>query len=276
MAVLDRDDLVQQLRYRLGEDTAAAWTDAELVAWLNEGVRDVAIRTECCEYRAELFVDEGVYLINFPSWATSETLAIMDDSSHSVAAFSSHDPQVIRIARCVWVDDQSALTELSSEIVSVIGSEQMGNTYDVGRQVYPLEYMSLSSMDAYRGSGQQTDEGIPSAYALWGQSGSIKIVLAPRPSSIGHLRVYFYGIPPAMAAGASTSGLPIGWEHLLLDYGEYKAKLRDSNENWQAAKAEYEMHIEMFTAQFKRLTDHNEPLEMDAFWHDYDDYGGYW
>ena len=272
MAALTRAQLTTQLRERLGEATASAWTDTELQNWLNEGVKDIAIRTECCMYRAEVIVDDGVYLINFPSWNTSDAINVIEEDGNTVGTVSSTGPQVIRIARCEWVDDTTEnFTALSAALVS----DALGNTYDVDKQVYPLEYRSLSSMDAIRGTGQQTIEGIPNTYSLWGQSGNIKIVLYPKPSTTGHLRVYFYAIPEAMDGDSDTTKLPVGWENLVLDYAQYKAQLRDSNGNWQAAKQEYEMHIGMYTAQFKRLTTHNEPIETDAFWHEFDEWGYY-
>lgn len=271
MAALTRAQLTTQLRERLGEFTAAAWTDTELHNWLNEGVKDIAIRTECCQYRAEVIVDAGVYLIQFPSWTAAEPINVTSASSNTVGTIASTGPQPIRISRCEWVDDD---TDTFTALSAALASNDLGNTYDVDKQVYPLEYSSLSQMDVYRGSGQQTITGIPSMYALWGQSGALKIVLYPKPSTTGHLRIYFYAIPETMDADGDTTQLPVGWENLVLDYAQYKAHLRDGNDLWQAAKQEYEMHIGMYTAQFKRLTTHNEPIEQDDFWFD-DDWGYY-
>ena len=48
-ATMTQGDALTQLRQRLAETTAAQWTDTELRTWINEGMRDLARRTEALE-----------------------------------------------------------------------------------------------------------------------------------------------------------------------------------------------------------------------------------
>lgn len=244
-------DLITQLRERLGEPTATAWTDTELTNWINEAVRDIATRTECNEYMIELDVDQDEYLVTFPPAAGT---LVKPDGSSTFSSNLTH--RVVRIWRCTWIDnaDQDSWAD-----------EQLATP---GRHLeYPMRYSSISGLDSVRGAGQQTNSGRPEFYSLWGQSGNMRIVLYPRPHQDGNLRVYFYGLPPVMSDDTDTDGLPVGWETLILDYGEYRAKVRDQNQGWQIAKNEYEQRLNDFKAQFVRLTSHNEPIEIDPYFY---------
>lgn len=244
--------LKTQLRERLGEPSATAWSDTELGTWINEAVRDISTRAECNQYLIELNVDQDEYLIGFPP--AVGTLIRPDGAS----TFSSNlTYSVGRIWRMTWIDnaDQDTWTD------------EQKSTPDRYLE-YPLRYSSISGLDSVRGAGQQTNSGRPEFYSLWGQPGNMKIVLYPRPHADGNLRVYFYGIPPEMSGDSDTDGLPIGWESLILDYAEFRAKVRDQNPNWQVAKQDYESRLDTFRMQFKRLTDHNEPIEVDPYFYD--------
>ncbi len=271
-------DLRSQLRDRINEQTAAAWTDAELDTWINEGVRDISIRTECNMYRSEVIVPNDVYLIQFPP--ISAQYYTISETGSVTGTQSSTDIDAIRVSRCSWVDDESpdfstVPTGGTLSIASAAVSDPFLNNYDDEYQnnEYPLKYRGIQTMDSMKGSGQQIHEGVPSFYSTWGQSGNIKLVLYPKPTTTGHLRIYFYGIPPKMTNDTDEDGLPRGWEHLILAYAQYRAQMRDGDQMWQAAKGEYESLIGEFEAQFKRLTDANEPLFTDAFWHGMDDFG---
>jgi hypothetical protein len=47
------------VRTRLDETTATSWTDAEIRAWINEGVADIARRTESIQKSATINVVAG-------------------------------------------------------------------------------------------------------------------------------------------------------------------------------------------------------------------------
>lgn len=217
-------ELRTQLRERLGESTAAAWTDTELDRWLLEGVQEIANRTEYNRTIVEQNVSAGEFRV-----LLSDTLRVQ------------------RVHKAEWIPVEDAAT-----------AEAGGATH----QVYRLEYQNISTMDAIRGSGQLLGDGVPAYYALWGVAGvSMTVVLYPRPSAAGTLRLHVYGSPAAPATEDTELSLPMGWEHLVLMYGEYRALVRDKDDRWQIAKTEFEEAIQSFKRMFSTYTDETEQVQ---------------
>jgi hypothetical protein len=105
------------------------------------------------------------------------------------------------------------------------------------------------------------------------------VILYPRPTNAGVLRVWYYQRPPEPVSDGSNILIPDGWEHLILDYAEYRAKMKDRDQDWQAAKAQFNEHIAQFKKMFSVLVDENEPMGVDAFYapNEYNDlYGGWY
>lgn len=217
-------ELRTQLRERLGESTAAAWTDTELDRWLLEGVREIANRTE---FHKEV-VEQNV--------AANEFRVLLSSSL-----------SVQRVHKAEWVPVEDAAT-----------AEAGGATH----QVYRLEYQNISTMDAIRGSGQLLSDGVPAYYALWGVTGTaLTVVLYPRPAAAGTLRVHAYTVPAAPATDGTEVELPMGWEHLALQYGEYRALVRDKDERYQIAKTEFEDSIKQYKVMFSSHTDETDQIQ---------------
>lgn len=230
------------LRERLSETTARAWTDNELVRYLNEAAREIAIRTECFATLTDIPVAANQYFVYPPTNA-------------------------IRIHKVDWIPS-----------TSVDGTVQ---PYSTSESVYPLAYTQINNMDAVRGSGEQTAYGIPSMYSTWGHpgvssgaggptpTGTFRIIIYPRPQTPGYIRIYYYRLPVDMATGTAGAilDLPEGWEHLAYDYAEFRAKLKDGDQNWQVSKSEFEGRLEVFKNQFARLVDENDTIGVDAFWY---------
>jgi hypothetical protein len=169
----------------------------------------------------------------------------------------------IRIHRVEWINETSGSPSFTTA------------------QVYPLEYRSINNLDSIRGTGQQSITGIPRLYATWGYQGTstFRVILYPRPTNAGVLRVWYYQRPPEPVSDGSNILIPDGWEHLILDYAEYRAKMKDRDQDWQAAKAQFNEHIAQFKKMFSVLVDENEPMGVDAFYgpNEYNDlYGGWY
>jgi hypothetical protein len=209
------------LRERLSEPTAAAWSDGELNRYLNEGVREIAIRTECLAATADVAVSTGVYLNNVPA-------------------------TVNRIHRAEWAPS---------------------NPVSSSDQIYPLRYTQINNLDSMRGSGQQTITGIPEMFSTWGYPGTstFKVVLYPKPQTAGTLRIHYYRIPVDLTADTDLLDIPNGWDHLVYDYAEFRARLKDGDDAWQVAKSEFEGRLDLFKNQFARLVDENDTIGVDAF-----------
>jgi hypothetical protein len=194
----------------------------------------------------------------------TECLSTIQNVSVASGVYTVNPPaDAIRIHRLEWIN------------------LPVGNPNFSTAQVYPLDYRSINNLDSIRGTGQQSVTGIPRIYSTWGYSGTstFNIILYPRPTSAGTLRVWYYQRPSEPANDAAQVLIPDGWEHLILDYAEYRAKLKDRDEDWQAAKAQFNEHIAQFKSMFSRLVDENEPMGVDAFYgpNEYNDvYGGWY
>jgi len=216
-------ELRVELRSRLNEPTAAAWTDDELDRWINEGVRETSNRTEF-----------------------NRSILEQDVAAQEFRVLLTASDRIQRVHKAEWIPVADAATV-----------EAAGGTH----QVYRLEYQNISTMDAIRGSGQLLSDGVPAYYALWGTPGSLTVVLYPRPSAAGTLRTHAYASPSDMTADGDVANLPIGWEHAVLSYAEYKAKVRDRDEGWQIAKSDYEETIKNYKVAFSTYTDETEQVQ---------------
>lgn len=57
---MTRGEVRTLVRKRLGETTAAFWTDTQLNTWINDGTRDIAYRAKCDRKNSYLTITEGV------------------------------------------------------------------------------------------------------------------------------------------------------------------------------------------------------------------------
>lgn len=125
---------------------------------------------------------------------------------------------------------------------------------------YPLEYRDPNAADAIWGLAQNQTQGIPAIWTSWGAPPSISIQVYPTPSVAGTILIWYYRLPTILATADTsdqndTIDLVEGWEDVLVDGVEYKAKRRDGDQDWQAAKQEYEQHIEAMMEATLRFTD---------------------
>lgn len=127
-------------------------------------------------------------------------------------------------------------------------------------QVYPLEYRDPNAADEVWGLSQQITEGIPAIWTSWGAPPTLSLQVFPSPSLAGDLKLWYYRLPTSLAtdtaADAATNvDVVAGWEDVLVDGVEYKAKRRDSDSSWTEAKQEYEQHLEAMMEATTRFSD---------------------
>lgn len=104
---------------------------------------------------------------------------------------------------------------------------------------YPLEYRDFQNMDSMWGMNQTT-EGTPSLYTLWGFPPALKLVLYPVPSANGTAKVFYYRLPVPRVSSPQTVEVPEGYHDLIVHYAEYRALRRDRDPRWQEAKSLYD------------------------------------
>ncbi len=124
---------------------------------------------------------------------------------------------------------------------------------------YPLEYRDRAGATEVWGIMQDT-QGTPAIWTSWGAPPTISIQVYPSPSQAGTLKLYYYRLPTQLAISDTsdandTLDIVDGWEDVLVDGVEYKAKRRDGDSTWQEAKQEYEQHLEAMMESTLRFSD---------------------
>lgn len=201
-------DVLEQVRDRLDEATAHQWTDEQLRRWINEGVRDVARR--------------------------SEALMITDDVAGVIGTHEYTLPgDIVRIHRVEWRPTSGG--------------------------VYTMQFVALKDGDALWSTMQETSQGTPSVWSLWGFSPALKLKVYPTPAEAGSFKVWSYQMPANLSdtgsADGTTLSIPTGWEDLVSDYAEYHALRKDRDPAWQEAKAIYDEHLLDLVATAQQWTD---------------------
>lgn len=98
-------------------------------------------------------------------------------------------------------------------------------------QRMPLQYRDRQAMDVVWGTHSAiTVSYWPEYYSMWGLPPTMTITVYPTPSGAGTLYAYYYKLPTALStsgsASATTLDVPEGWEDLILDYAESRARLK--------------------------------------------------
>lgn len=127
-------------------------------------------------------------------------------------------------------------------------------------QIYPLEYRDRTSATEIWGLSQQQQTGIPAIWTTWGSPPALTLQVFPGPSVAGTLRLWYYKLPAALATATNADaavnvGIVDGWEDVLIDGVEYKARRRDGDSSWTEAKQEYEQHLEAMMEATLRFAD---------------------
>lgn len=127
-----------------------------------------------------------------------------------------------------------------------------------GRSV-ALDYYDYNTADQVWWQSQNTSQGTPSIYTMWGFPPSLSMLLYPTPSAPGSVKVYYYRLPSDLAldgsASATTVEVPEGWWDLIAEHAEYKALRKDADPRWQEAKSLYDEHLQDLHASTIRWTD---------------------
>ncbi len=124
---------------------------------------------------------------------------------------------------------------------------------------YPLEFRDRQGATEVWGIMQDT-QGTPAIWTSWGAPPALTIQVFPSPAYAGTLKLYYYRLPTQLAISDTsdandTLDIVDGWEDVLIDGVEYKARRRDGNSTWTEAKQEYEQHLEAMMEATLRFTD---------------------
>lgn len=131
---------------------------------------------------------------------------------------------------------------------------------DDSTMIYPLEFRDPNAADEVWGLSQMQTEGIPVIWTSWGAPPNLTLQVFPSPSLDGTFKLWYYRLPTSLAVDTSADAgtnvdIVEGWEDVLVDGVEYRAKRRDSDPAWTEAKQEYEQHLEAMMEATIRFTD---------------------
>lgn len=126
--------------------------------------------------------------------------------------------------------------------------------------IYPLEYRDPNAADAVWGLSQAQTVGIPAIWTSWNTPPSISVQVYPTPGTAGTLRIWYYRLANMLATSDTSDqndavDIVEGWEDVLVDGVEARARRRDQDQGWQAAQQLYEQHVDAMMQATLRFTD---------------------
>ena len=109
-------------------------------------------------------------------------------------------------------------------------------------QIHPLDPTRITPAEAM-GWTNQDASGIPQLYFTWGFTGSAQLYVWPKSSDAGTLTVWYYRLPATASTPTAELEIPNGWDDLVYDYCEYRARLRDGDARWRDIKEQYQAKL---------------------------------
>lgn len=174
---------------------------------------------------------------------------------------------------------RKAETNMTSSTVSVSAETSVVNTLPTNvLRIYraewhttdsrriALEYRDMNNMDAVWWDHQNTVSSVPAFYTTRGYPPSLQIQLYPLPSAAGSLVIFYYKIAAPLTADTDVIDVPEGWDDLVLDYAEYRAFRRDSDERWQTAKAMYDQNLNSMMDTTRRYVEATGMIVDSSFY----------
>lgn len=111
---------------------------------------------------------------------------------------------------------------------------------------YRLQASSYDEMDQVWAINQTIQSSYPLFFVIWGMPASqsadtlLNMQVFPVPAANGTFQIFYYRLPATLVGDGDIAEIHGGWDDLIIAYCEYKAKRRDRDPDWQAAKQEYD------------------------------------
>lgn len=204
-------EAITRVRSNFDEDTASFLSNDDITYWVNDGLRDVARKSENL-------------------WVFDTSIAITANVN-----IYSLPTDIIRIHRGEFVPTGSIQT------YPVVGSTQqeMDQIWGINQQT-PSSYPSFFVMRGYPGGATGT-----------GRDSTFKIQLYPIPSQTGTLNLYYFRMPYRFLPPVANPGelakfldVPDGWDDLPVLYAEFNALRKDRDDRWQQVKQFYDEQLQ--------------------------------
>jgi hypothetical protein len=187
--------------------------------------------------------------------------AVLDDTSTTRPYWSSPDIRT-------WINDAvreiarqaESILVLRSDLVAVPNIAKYYLPSDVIRlhriefvpigttQTYIIELRTYDELDQIWGIYQGSPSSYPSYGVVWGTPGNFIIQFYPVPSQSGIFNLYYYGMPVNLTTDGTNDTtslqIPGGWDDLVVNYVEYRARRKAKDPTWQEAKALFDEGIQ--------------------------------
>ena len=215
------------VRSILDETTAAQWTDANLVRWINAAERDIAIKTGCIET-----------ILSLTTTAESRLVAFTGNFVNYVEYAPSGTTEFLPGSKIVWQDtDDATWTDTSdAEWVDTEDILWLATPSTLFQHITPqhLGHIKLHEIIT------------PQYWFQWGNN----IVIEPRPTVEYDLNVYVSGYPSdQMSTDANEPQIPTEFQKAIPYYAAMMAE-------FQAKRyTEFAFHYNLYISTIQTLMD---------------------
>lgn len=155
---------------------------------------------------------------------------------------------------------QHAYTPAFTSTTQVFRVHRVEFVPDGDSQIFPLEYRDPNAADEVWGLAQLQTEGRPAIWTTWNAPPNLQLQVYPSPAVDGVFRIWYFRLATQLTISSNADENEIldmveGWNDVLVDGVEYKAKRRDNDASWTEAKQEYEEHLDAMMQASNRFTD---------------------
>jgi len=197
----------------ISSQTNTFFSDTELTEWVNDGLRDIARRTET------LFTYDTT--LQIPPFTPSAGL---------VPAYPLPN-DIIRVQRVEFIPTGSTTQQYKLEASTQNEMDQIWGTYQTDQSSYPQYWVTRGVQG---GSGRH----------------AFTIQLYPYPSQGGQLNLFYYSYPARLIDPVANPGeystrpdLIEGWDDMIVTFAYYHGLIKRNDPAWQAQKALYDEKI---------------------------------
>jgi hypothetical protein len=241
------------------------YSDTEITDWVNDGLRDIARRTET------LITKDTSILIpaygenpNLPPPSFPLNIGTPPNNLGPLVGPATYT-DVIRINRVEF---------------QVAGDSS---------QIYPLEVAQKQYLDGIWNIDQLSTMSYPAYYTTNGYPGGIGrnafvIQMFPNSAQAGQLNIFYYRLPVRIQDPVTNPAnynvqldLIEGWDDMVVDYAVMRAYVKSGNQAWQQSQQMYEAKLSNVIDQTRQFHDQPQYMSYDTMvmpWA-YDSWGGF-
>jgi len=218
-----------------GNPPARFYTDTELTAWINDGLRDISRRAE-----------------DLHTYDTTIHIPAYGENPHAPPPAYRLPEDIIRINRVEF---------------EVFGDSSQRYPLEASSQTYMDNIWNIDQLSTMTYPSYWVTRGYP------GGTGRNEFVIQmfPNPAQPGHLNLFYYRLPTRVhdpVADPSMYEAPLdlieGWDDLIVDYCQMQAFIKQQNPLWQQIQSLYEQKMVNIVDQTRRFNDQPQYFNYDG------------